>query len=398
MRSPPRATDGRFAVLTLLVIAVIVYGSLYPFDFSRSWVPDDKIGALLATWNRVTSRGDIISNILLYVPLGLFAALTFGPLPAAVRIVLATLAGCALSVGVEIVQFYGIGRNSAMIDVYTNTGGAFLGAVAAAAIGPGLALFGLRRAGEQPFVALLIVAWLGYRLFPYVPVIDLHKYWDALKPLVVSPTLSPLDLVRHAGVWLVLALLVEALLGERRRRLHFTLLIAGVLAARVAIKGVLLSPAEVAGAALAWLIWVAALSHMRVRTAVVALAWAGVVAVQSLEPFQFAAPARPFGWIPFYSLMHGSMEVAIRAFLEKTFTYGALLWLLNAAGVRLGLATALAAGYVLALRMAQVYLPGRSAEITDAVMVVCAALVMWLVAPRTAGAPARRRMAARAEA
>jgi hypothetical protein len=55
------------------------------------------------------------------------------------------------------------------------------------------------------------------------------------------------------------------------------------------------------------------------------------------------------------------------------------VWVLARAGLKHGRAM-VAAGWVLALRVAQTYLPGRSAEITDAIMVLGLAGVMKLLA------------------
>jgi hypothetical protein len=116
------------------------------------------------------------------------------------------------------------------------------------------------------------------------------------------------------------------------------------------------------------------------RTGIVALLLIGVVVIQSLAPFQFQAYARPFGWIPFLSFMRGSMEVNALSMFEKVFTYGSLLWLLTGAGLRLGAATTVSAVMIFVLRYAQTHLPGRSAEITDVIIVLVLALVMTLLA------------------
>jgi hypothetical protein len=118
--------------------------------------------------------------------------------------------------------------------------------------------------------------------------------------------------------------------------------------------------------------------------------------MQSLAPFQFQQTARAFGWIPFLSFMRGSMEVNALVMFEKVFTYGSLLWLLTRAGLSLGIATAVSAAMIFALRYAQIYLPGRSAEITDFVMVLILALVMKLLADEPSPRPARALVANRA--
>jgi VanZ family protein len=277
---------------------------------------------------------------------------------------------------IELLQFYDEGRVSALADVYADTIGVVIGSAA------GAILFRRRspwRAGMmdwRPFITLLLSCWLGYRLFPYVPVIDLHKYWTAVKPLVFSPMLPLLDLYRHTVIWLAVALLIEALFGVARSRLVLPVLVLIVLFARILIVEVALSPAEVAGGGPAALVWFAFLSRLQTRAAVIAILFASEVAIEALQPFQFSAVARPFGWIPSGSFMHGSVEVNIRSFLEKVFTYGALVWLIARAGVSLTVAVGLSTGLVLCLRLSQVFLPGRSAEITDPIMLLIMAGVM----------------------
>jgi len=38
-----------------------------------------------------------------------------------------------------------------------------------------------------------------------------------------------------------------------------------------------------------------------------------------LAPFDFAPTGRPLGWVPFHSMMHGSIGVAMQAFCEKFY-------------------------------------------------------------------------------
>jgi VanZ family protein len=297
-------------------------------------------------------------------------------LPLIQRIFCVVFCGLALSVSIELIQAYEPGRVSALPDVYSNTIGTLIGAVT------GVILFGLPFPWQtdiverRPFVIVLIACWFGYRLFPYVPVIDLHKYWAAVKPLVFSPQLPPLDLYRHCVIWLALALLLEALLGTGRSRVALLVLVPAVLFARILIIDAELSPAEVVGGTLAALVWGAGLSRLTARAPIIAVLFAGVVAIQALEPFQFSAVAHSFGWVPFAGFMRGSIEVNVRSFFEKVFTYGTLTWLIARSGCRLAIAAGLGCIFVLCLRVSQVYIPGRSAEITDPIMLLIVAGVM----------------------
>jgi hypothetical protein len=86
-----------------------------------------------------------------------------------------------------------------------------------------------------------------------------------------------------------------------------------------------------------------------------------------------------FGLIPFRSAIVASRETVTSVMLLKTFNYGALIWLMMRTGYSWLAAAVFGTALILFLRIAQVYLPGRSAEITDAVMVVILAAMMKLM-------------------
>jgi hypothetical protein len=142
-----------------------------------------------------------------------------------------------------------------------------------------------------------------------------------------------------------------------------------LISARISIVGTTLSMAEVAGAGIALCLWPVALSlPLRSRAGVLAILLGGYIIAERLQPFAFQFPATEFGWIPFRSFMLGSIELNALAFFEKAFLYGALLFLLREAGWRLRNSAILVSLALAATSWGEIYLPGRSAEITDAVM------------------------------
>src|SRR5947209_3651541 len=105
MQTPSRL-DPKFAAITAGIVAIIIYGSLYPFQFSVPARAANPVISLLATWRSPVARDVNISNFLLYFLFGLFAFRIRRSLPA---IAVVTLAGCALSVAIEIAQLYDVG-------------------------------------------------------------------------------------------------------------------------------------------------------------------------------------------------------------------------------------------------------------------------------------------------
>ncbi len=380
------------SVVTALIAVVIVYGSLYPLEFR---IPPHGPGAIttfLASIGQRPGRSDTIANILLYAPFGFFL------LPSLRRrraraLGLTMAAGALLSFCMELAQYYVPGRVTSFDDVVSNTAGSFLGALAATAIGENAGLPFAAELVRQPVPTLLVLSWLGYRLYPYVPTINLHKYWNALQPIVLTPSLTSYDLFRQTTIWLTLYALIEAIVRRRRSAVLAPAFALGVLGAEVLVTGVTLRLAEPAGAGMALLIWLPLLLvPAQPRAMIAGLALSAYVIAWRLEPFIFMPVPRAFGWVPFLSLMQGSLRVDTLAFLEKLFLYGSMILLLGSAmGGRL-VPVLLTVGALFATSWAERWLPGRSAEITDALTAMIVAVIFALL---PAGSPpsTRRRSA-----
>jgi len=377
-----RVASGRdFAVAWIITAAFIVYGSLYPFAFRMPGNGAGAMATLIGGWADRPSRGAILSNLLLYMPFGFFGALAvLRERGGAGRAALITLLGAALSIAIELTQYFDAGRDTQATDVYLNAAGTALGVFAGCIARVAIRLPSASGLAAGRFPALLLSAWLTYRLYPFVPTIDLHKYWRALRPVILHTGMSPYDLYRHSVVWLTAAALLAAVAGRRHLLLLFAAFIGGVLLARVLVTGTILSEAEVAGAGLAFVLAAALGLHRRAR--IVAVLLGSYVVALRLEPFRFQLPARPFELMPFASFMYGSVEVNVMSFLEKFFLYGSLVWLLAESGLRVRSATAAVAAGLLLTSFAEIYLPGRSAEVTDAVMALLAGAILGSLKPR----------------
>ncbi|MGA3397758.1 MAG: VanZ family protein [Acetobacteraceae bacterium] len=361
----PRA----YAVVLLLVTMFILYGSLFPFEYREQTYPGGPVGYLLSTWQDWDHRGDLLSNILLYSPFGFFGTLALPSRIAAQRRALVTIvAGIVLSCGIEITQFHDVGRVTSMGDVYANAIGSGIGSLAAASIGASMRWPFVRELAGHPAASLLFVMFFGYRLYPYVPTIDLHKYWHAVRPMLLAPSLPPGELTRFVITWLLIAVVVHALYGFHRFLLLFPLLCGCEFLGKILIIDNALTLTDVVGAGAAFLLWTLLLHRMPARFAILALAFVGMITVQRLQPFQFAATPHGFGWVPLGSFMRDAIGPAIRTFCEDFYEYGGLIWLLGRAGVPLPIGTALTATLLFATDYADCWLAGRSAEITDAVM------------------------------
>ncbi|MCU1337864.1 MAG: hypothetical protein JWO19_3445 [Bryobacterales bacterium] len=119
----------------------------------------------------------------------------------------------------------------------------------------------------------------------------------------------------------------------------------------------------------------------KIRAAVpLLLIW---LALDELRPFQFHGPPQQFMWLPFESWFVGALESYYGTFFGKLFFYTAILWVERKSGIRWIWALVVPGAILAAGEFAQRYLPGRTPEITDLVLLAAGAVLLHLTEPRT---------------
>lgn len=104
------------------------------------------------------------------------------------------------------------------------------------------------------------------------------------------------------------------------------------------------------------------------------------LAVEELRPFHFRNPPLPFSWIPFEGWVNGPPESYYGVIAAKVFLYTAIVWVMRRTGAPM-LWAFLAPAAILAVgEYAQRYLPGRTPEITDLVLLTAGAILLHLTA------------------
>jgi VanZ family protein len=383
---------GSRLALAAAVAAVILYGSLYPFGFSGTGPFTADVTHLLGTWHQPPqSRGDLLANLVLYAPLGLAIMLVLeGVASRFLALILTVLAGAVLSLTVELTQFYDASRVSVLSDVYLNIAGSLGGAIIGWAGGWGLEKASWPHGSAPAFARVLLLAWLGWRLYPYVPVVDLHKYWHAVRPLLSAAPLTPFNVFRYATLWLCVSFLLQTGFRPVRPLLWLFWMIAAFFAAKILVVGQYMSREEIFGALTALVLdGVFFRRYPKIGTPVLAALLTVLVVLLRVLPWNPSASLKQFQWIPFFGFLHGSLQVNLISFCEKFCTYGLLILLLTASGMRLAAATALACMMLLATSALETLEVGRSAEVTDAVLALACGVVYALL-KRWDGAAARR--------
>lgn len=375
--------------LLWLLAALITYGSLYPFNFAPEAATASDVVALLSRLSISLNRGNVVANVLLFLPWGLLTGIA-APARRRPALFVATSVALALllAVALQVAQLWLPGRNAALGDALINAIGLGLGFLCAAF---------LSRAGLRGWLALrqvqlvpLLLAglWIAYRWFPLVPAIDLQNLLDGLKPLLDQPPRLDRVLVSAAG-WLACLVLLERsrLLGPGRLWLVGVAL--GVTAGQPLMAGGAITPSHLLGVALALLLLL--LPPSRRPAAAGALLLVALV-ISGLYPFAWSATPGPFHAIPFAGFLEGSMDTNLLSLVYKSFMYGAAPYLLVLGGWRWRTAMLLTAATLLLVELVQLWLPGRTAELTDPLLAIGLAATLR-AASRRAGS-ARDRLAA----
>jgi VanZ family protein len=366
---PPHALGA-----AVLFAALIAYGSLFPFRFvdpqrlGRHW--DD----FLTTWQWWTSTGDVLGNVMLFVPLGAVWGWVAGRRGARwPSWVMAWIATSLFAFALQAAQLYVPQRDPALVDVWWNGWGAVLGMV----LGHWLSRvhFGLGGAGAlsraDGVPTLLVAALVALEWAPLAPTLDWQNIKEALRPLLLQPQWVPTRTAQALALVPTLALLLEPMLPRERSRALLVLaaLLAGVFGAKLFVVGQYVDAGAVAALVAAAAVTHAAF-HRRtwlVRFAALALVVSWVVS--GLRPFRFVdSAAQAFDWMPFRSMLQGSMLANAWSLVHAVVMAACVMTLACRAGIPRVVAGAAVVALSLLLEMAQVYLPGRSPDVTPALL------------------------------
>ena len=65
--------------LWIAVVVVATFGSIYPFDFHASELDVGTLGEFLRSCCTMPSRGDVLGNVILFIPVGFIGVLATRP-------------------------------------------------------------------------------------------------------------------------------------------------------------------------------------------------------------------------------------------------------------------------------------------------------------------------------
>jgi VanZ family protein len=416
LRTHPRCTLAR--VLRACWGAFIVYGTLLPFNISPSIESAGaKLRRAMERSVRVTSRSDAISNVLLFAPWGFLLAVELVERRRGLGqiVVAATCSGFGLSACVEAIQVFVPSRTPSALDLITNTlgsaGGAVCGWVFARRAWPRLRPAVERLARERPLATIALAASVLYvvaGLSPFDVSLGLGELKNSIKRARLIPfgrsidgsmipvrpwkwTLEFVDWTLIGGVYALA--LREA--GRRGWRLisEATSLGCGLAAvvelAQLAIGGRVTDATSVvcavAGAATG-ATCVDRVPWLTPRRWVVPalLVWGLGVVLSAWGPSDVAhaEPSSP-GWdslVPFLAYYRRTDVYALADIMDQTIRFVTVGALVAAFSVRSSVwhAAATGMGVAAVAEFGQLFVPGRTLDITDVLSAGAGAAMGWV--------------------
>jgi VanZ family protein len=381
----------------------IAYATLLPFDFSAS---GEQVAARLRLlWERpwsVRSRADAIGNVLLFLPWGFLLAIWRAGRGRSLvaTLCLALLSGAALSGSLELTQLFAPSRYPSVIDLATNT----FGSVVGASVGWPVARWALPIAsirirqliGSRPLAGCALATAVGLVLARLVA-----GTWKA-----ATRKVRPIPFGSLAGLWAGTAELLTWMLvggvfalaaresGRRGARALSWAVACGVglrlamEAVRRVIAGREVDPPSVVLATLGSAVGAStvafAVSRDARRWITPALVIWGLVAVLGAwNPPRFTWPHPPFWrpeWVvPFWSYFDSRSLANLGDLIEAVLVFAPMGALLAARSWRqsfLG-AALIGLGLGVGLEIGQVFIPGRTADLTDALSAAAGAGLGW---------------------
>lgn len=421
-------------VLLVLWVLFIIYGTTIPFDFrfdattaSQGWA-NAQLRVLGFTGPHHVSRTDLFSNVLLFIPLGflVFLSARRRGLARLSSLLCAVVCGLALSLGVEALQLFSPLRTTSASDLFTNTMGAGSGAVAGwiwDTWGRRHVLPRFEREVElHPYRLLAmaaVLAWLLAGALPFDFSLDVDDLKRAVKgarlvpfgstfiggPVSAKPFAWLADLARFSllGGFLAWTAEHEKHLKTAATRVVLAVVLSSLTALAVELgqlvvvsRGTDLTVVALACAgSLIGASWMQRRPSERGAALAGMAVWILVLLTEGLAPFSWSLPRATDWewqrWLPFFPYFQRLGFAALADFLREAGT-GVPLGLLSFGAWprrtprQVGLIFFLVG---LAVEGAQLFLPARTADLTDAISLgLGAALGVFLaqvLAARTTG-------------
>ncbi|NVJ61587.1 MAG: VanZ family protein [Gammaproteobacteria bacterium] len=330
-----------------VVIIIITYGSLYPFNFNFSLFAQEPGWEWFWDLSYRTSRGDILGNVLLFVPAGFFGFMVgrsrlaqsqfvnnlslYSPYAFSVIVSLILIIGSSFIFAtlLQLLQMALPTRVASMSDTWANVIGSIVGATIAVIV---LAVSKTSLKDdrvdlmERVIPIFLVFCWLGFLLFPFIPSLSLEQFQFSFRPLMHWHLLTPFYLIEAWLYWSLFWWLLDIALPEQftlLKRLLLLLLI--MLLQALLLRNIIALPGLIGALT-------AVLSYQflsRIPVAVLVGMIVGWLLSALWYPFQFHSVPSDITIIPFANFFHSNTWNNSSMLLHTVFLLGSAAFLIT---------------------------------------------------------------------
>ncbi|MEH6648955.1 MAG: right-handed parallel beta-helix repeat-containing protein [Motiliproteus sp.] len=368
--------------LLCLTYLLIGYGSLFPFDFSMAAMERAEISLFQL---KLPGIGDILGNVLLFVPTG-FISYTLPQQSTGVwqrgshSLFKLLLWGGLFALLLQLIQLTLPQRDPSIIDVVFNILGLTIGWQMGRQLGSRLIKLPI---GIALLPMLIGAGYFLSQLSPFVPTIDLQSIKNSLKPLLTAD-FSITSFFVTACCWLVAIRLIFWQHPHYRKRGLLAIWLL-VIVGKVLIYKNTLVLVDLTAPLLSLLLLtkldIDSRKGLKVLIGLLLLSL-GLSSLAAFSPL-----AGEFSLIPLSGFLQGDMHTNVGSLLSKLFIYSAIVWLAIEAGINGRKTAILVAALALLLEFLQIWMPSRSAEIGEPLLVFIAYLLVRNVGDYLASQP-----------
>lgn len=357
-----------FCIIALL----IVYGSLFPFHLSTEPVSESGLKALFDFNVGKTGFSDLVANIILFIPFGIFIKAAFPSKRPTFSFINFMLIGFVFAFLIQAMQLWTTNRLPWGGDAIWNSVGCAIGLIIHSFMNlkPFKQLHSLE--GYKQISFALALALIVMKLAPFAPSIDFGVLKENTKALILDPSIDIYWTFENTVFWLVAFyfLSITNLQWSRFRLLVLT--VCSVLALKFIIVSSNINLSQLLAGGLALLIW----RFLPIRNAPF-LAGLLLLAIfgNGLYPFETSATMGKFNWLPFSGSMGGNILLNIIAMTKKLVFYGSFVWLLYLINKNLVKATVICALVLLFSEFLQTLFTNSVSESTDVLLAVIIAFI-----------------------
>lgn len=370
-------------VIWLVVILLIGYGSLYPFNFDWQRPFPADVGQWLLNWQQRTLRSDLIANILLFIPYGFFGALKIqhdkrrSPLLSAFLLV---FIGFCYAVILQWIQFLLPSRVPHAADATLNLVGILLGVSAAAYTSsqrikrflPRTIQFNLAPA------LVLLVLWLGWALFPYIPIFASSQLGKGFSELY-SSYWQFFDWLQYTAFWLVFFYSLQRVMAKNYPISVLLALSVFILIIKVSMYRSQLSWSEISAVPVALLL----IYNLKEIAQLWTLSSIAMVLLlhQFLSPFDFSGTISLSGiqWVPFKGFLGGSTWYHLSNLLEISLLLSMFCYALGRLFSSFKTASILSMAVILTLSVLQLFMLNKTMDVTPIILMMVLSYLLLLL-------------------